>query len=160
MHAWIRRATRASLVVAAALGMAVSCETETTKRFGDPCADDTDCTSGVCYGSTCGRFGVACVFGSPSAEVECDDGDACTSDACAESNRCVHTKVPSCAAGTSCKCADPGATIDPGDCTWEDAAACSGWHSVLMANDYEGDPELPDGTELCAMGCCLTLVCP
>lgn len=154
-------ATAGSLVAVCCLALCcLSCETDGGKRFGDPCAEDTDCESNVCFESTCGRFGLQCDPGTSIGWEVCNDGDVCTSETCGTAGRCIHTQVEGCSPGKTCKCADAGATIDPGECTWNDAAECSGWHSVLMENDYEGDPVLPDGTTLCAFGCCLTLRCP
>jgi len=160
---------RTTIRIAAAIGLVLSfqaCETakDDGKRFGDPCTHDGDCVTDLCYEGTCAKRGATCVAGT--AVTQCDDADACTIDACEPTGTCLHrldaTKAECVVHGdvTACTCADAGVTIDPGTCTWPDAAQCSGWHSVAVQNGNTETTEFPSGTELCAFGCCLTIRCP
>jgi hypothetical protein len=68
-------------------------------------------------------------------------------------------------ATTTCVCGDPGVTLEPDDgcSTWPDATECTGWTSVIDP-DHDGEPAVTDpfedGSEFCAYGCCITIVCP
>lgn len=144
---------------------ALSCEADDRKkRFGDLCTDGGDCETDVCFDGTCARWGAACTPGQES--VTCDDSDPCSIDECDPSGKCLHkvdSVEPGCAPHSgvaSCRCTDAGVTIDPGTCTWEDAARCSGWHSVAQENGNTDATEFPSGTTLCAFDCCLTIRCP
>jgi hypothetical protein len=75
-----------------------------------PCADDFDCDPlGQCGG-------VACVDGiCDVSDLDCDDGNVCTQDACDAATGCVNTplpaaQVPECTAPDACSVA----TCDPG----------------------------------------------
>jgi hypothetical protein len=61
------------------------CTTDAACRT-DPCLQDATCTAGTCRG------------GVP---VDCDDGDACTDDACDPARGCVHTPI-GCNDGDAC----------------------------------------------------------
>ena len=126
-----------------------TCETSKSskKKLGDTCGADKDCESGICYEGKCADA-LPC-----TKDSECDDKDDCTTDTCA-SGKFSHADIDNC--GETCKCGDPNVTVDPGDCTWPDAKQCSAWHSV---GGKDGQA-YASGTKLCAMGCCITLVCP
>ena len=90
-----------------------------TCHTGDPCTDGDPCTENFCdtathlcgarpgedgvpcgTGDICTGFGT-CLAGScySSTALDCDDGEACTTDTCAPVVGCIHTDWPD---GTSC----------------------------------------------------------
>lgn len=77
--------------------------------------------------------------------------------------------------GGECSCDTAGATLsatpEEGGGCFEDSEQCSGWASAVIVevfdNDFSEENEraavsepFPDGTEICAFGCCITLSCP
>ena len=133
-------------------------------------ADGTACLDGVfCNGAETCRAG-ACVAGSPPA---CDDGNACTTDACDEgARRCTHTPLASCcttdadcavadACHTNARCdagqcvTDPVVCPDPGTCA---VASCDPQRGCETTPAPDGTP-CDDGNactvgEVCTAGAC------
>lgn len=118
-----------------------------------PCGDPV-CRGGAVVQPTC-SFDGEC----QDRVTECAEGEVCVNGACAD------------AAG-GCACSTPGATVGPAPagCELEDANACSGWQSVIIGSEGGGfSPEeeaealnrvVPDGTTVCAFGCCMQISCP
>ena len=117
-----------------------------------PVASGTACGDGdVCNGDeVCDGAGV-CVMGTPLA---CDDGNACTADACDALSGCANDPV---AAGTSCDDGDActlddacdgagrcGGTIDP---TCSDAGVPDAGVDVDAGGDADAAMPLPDAGE-------------
>jgi hypothetical protein len=77
------------------------------------CTTNVECADGnVCNGDeTCDVATRGCVAGAPLVCV--DDGDACTTEACAPATGCTHTPIPSCPGTCAADCpdADP-CTVD------------------------------------------------
>ncbi|MBP7125957.1 hypothetical protein KBD49_06300 [Myxococcota bacterium] len=141
--------------------VAWQCETEGRRKvFGAVCADGAECESNECWEGRCVSRGKAC-----ATMAECDDGQECSLDECGGDGRCwyrVNLALPSCVPlGTAtCACGESGVRVLSNGCTWPDATECSGWHSVVMAQQREGEERFQDGTTLCMEDCCLTIQCP
>ena len=133
-------------------------------------ADGTACSDGVfCNGAETCRAG-ACVAGPPPA---CDDGNACTTDACDEgARRCTHTPLASCCTSDAdCSVADAchtNARCDTGQCV-TDPVVCPdpGTCAVASCDPQRGceTTPVPDGTpcddgnactvgDVCTAGAC------
>jgi subtilisin family serine protease len=90
---------------------------------GDACTVGNTCQAGICTGGTA---------------VNCDDGDACTTDTCDPVAGCQHTPV---ADPTTCSTLIPGGGPVKSDCYA--LAAVEGMHSLKNAKTLEcadGDP--------------------
>jgi hypothetical protein len=80
--------------------------------------------------------------------VDCNDGDACTTDACA-AGLCEHTLIPGCGDA----CAEPGGCDDGNACTIDECVGGGCEHTLSTAACDDGDPCTVGDT--CAGGLCL-----
>ena len=136
-----------------AMGL-MACGGGSAGKLGQSCGTGADCESGTCWELQCAQRGAAC-----ETLADCKDGDPCTVDACAQDGKCLYLASRECHSKT-CLCADSGAVLDPGDCTWPDAHQCSAWDSVVQFNQQDSTVPWPDGTQFCMQGCCISLKCP
>jgi hypothetical protein len=134
----------------------------------NPCGDDGNrCTADVCSGGSCTHPPVAdgtlcpdatvcngeetCQAGTcrPGLTLDCNDGNACTTDSCGATTGCAHAPIPGCAACTSAsQCGDGN------PCT---ADACVGGTCTYtpVANGAScNDTNACNGTETCQSGTC------
>jgi len=141
------------------------CKWDPAPQNGADCSDDDECTTtdkceaGKCTGpkKKCDTPPLECmdlpgVCHSPEGLCEYPpkpDGTDCKGGLC-QSGQCK---------GSKCKCQDPDTTLDGSKCDWPDGDECSGWHSVAMENGRDYQAEFDDGTELCAYGCCISILC-
>ena len=105
-------------------GSSPACPADDVAPFGTSCADADRCNGDeVCRGDG------TCVAGSPP---DCDDGNACTADACDPSGGCTHTAVDGC-------CPE---SCDDGDPCTEDACSTDGScnHSPVAGCDADAGP--------------------
>jgi hypothetical protein len=154
-----RRVPLVAALLALPLGLA-TCETASRHaRVGDPCANDTECESGVCDEG----LGKCLDPATCSSDAICEDTDPCTKDVCdVELKYCLHEPIRDCTTGKSCRCQDPGVTLEPKPCKWNDATKCSAWESIQHV--LGGDPAgvFADRTKACWTdgSCCLVIRCP
>jgi hypothetical protein len=115
-------------------------------RLASDCADDGNvCTEVRCAGGLC-----------VTSELGCDDGVACTADACSMESGCQHVPDASrCASGESCDpmrgCVPADSCTGPGDC--DDGLFCTADACVLNRCSSTPRACAPDGSE------CTTTVC-
>ncbi|MEY3011279.1 MAG: hypothetical protein RIT45_14 [Pseudomonadota bacterium] len=121
-----------------------------------PCSDGSVCTVGdVCSGGAC----------KPGAAMVCDDGNACTTDACDAKTGCVQTfnQAPCndgnvCSKDDACKqgvCAGAPVVCDDGNaCTADFCDANKGCASVKIQSDCDDGSQCTTG-DVCTNGFCI-----
>lgn len=68
-------------------GASLACPPDLLSPDGAPCTDGITCNgTEICLSTVC----------SPIAALDCDDGDACTADGCAEPRGCTHAPIAGC----------------------------------------------------------------
>jgi 5-methylthioadenosine/S-adenosylhomocysteine deaminase len=103
--------------------------------IGGPCDDGDGCTTGAVFDASCQCGG--------GTAVSCDDGNPCTSDACAAPGGCTH---PAVADGTAC---GDGLVCQAGQCLTGDAAIVStGTASVILLRGTVVTPDVVFAGEL------------
>jgi len=126
---------------------------------GDACADAQTCRGGVC---------------TSGAELDCDDGDPCTEDACDAVLGCRHDPAPdgipcTLAAGGSgacrdgaCRAARTAGCNDNNPCTKDVAGAAGCTHVALVdgTSCWEEAAGLCDGAATCFDGACVVTPAP
>jgi outer membrane protein assembly factor BamB len=112
-----------------------------------PAPDGTACpNTTVCDGAETCQSGVC----SPGTPLDCDDHNACTTDACNPVSGCTHTAIAGC---TPCQTA---ANCGDGNfCTTDECVAGICRHSNLANNTPCPDADLCNGTETCQGGFCV-----
>ena len=141
----------------------------------DECVDGECVCQADCGGKECGPDGCGGSCGDCPAGHECveesgicaklcgngklDTGEECESNSeCVEPetcNNCECSEAPS-----ECTCEE--GTLSAPDCDWPDKLECSGWHSVCEFETEDpacDEAKFPHGTEFCAWGCCIVLLC-
>jgi len=129
----------------------------TCAQLGQPCPNNWCCESWVCIEGKC----LDCaVTGESCPDKPCCPGWTCKGGKCEEGG------------GNKCNCKTNGAQVVPvsGCESWPDADKCSGWASaVIESQGWEWSPQaeadaqefaVESGTQFCAFGCCIKLVCP
>jgi MYXO-CTERM domain-containing protein len=125
-------------------GTSPTCPEDVTLPDGMSCSDGA-----VCNGEERCRSGL-CVLGTP---LDCDDGDACTADSCAEPDGCQHEPIAGCCRFDS-ECDDGDAcTTDAcasNRCRHEPIADCGGSDAGMMdgadaGTGTDGGTTAPDG---------------
>jgi hypothetical protein len=111
-----------------------------------PLANGSSCLNGtVCDGAESCQSG-SCTAGTP---LDCDDGNACTTDACNPLSGCTHTPIPGCV-----PCSVPADCADGNPCT-TDACSAGSCSNTPVANGTGCDNgTVCDGAETCQAGAC------
>jgi slime mold repeat-containing protein len=107
---------------------------------GNPCNGVETCQAGVC------QRGVA-----PS----CDDGNACTQDACNSTTGCTHTPIAGCTA-----CTTAASCNDGNPCTTDSCVGGQCAHVVVADGTSCSDGNYCNGAETCRAGVCQPGVAP
>jgi hypothetical protein len=95
-------------------GASTSCPLDLPAAEGTTCSTGPACVAAeTCAAGVCGGGGVR----------DCDDGNACTADACAEPSGCTHTAIPGCADAGLQDGGEADAGADDGGTTALDAGA-------------------------------------
>jgi hypothetical protein len=124
----------ASGCVHTAIPGCTACATDAQCDDGDVCNGRETCVAGVC------RPGVA---------LACDDGNACTSDACSPTQGCTHTAMAGCTLCTTAAQCDDGDLCTTDTCT---GGRCA--HAALPDGTSCDDGLFCDGAETCRSGVC------
>lgn len=125
--------------------------------------DDSDGCSGICQV----EVGYACT-GAPSVcdecfeDIDCDDGDDCTTDTCSN-NACGHTTAPQ---GTTCLtgvCSSGGTCVEcveDANCGPDGPLCDTQTNSCYCAADADCDDDNECTSEVCSQGHCAVTVLP
>ncbi len=159
------------------------------KGPAEKCTSSASCSaSGSCLAGHCGSGGFCkYTFNCCKLAGECDDGDACTTDACS-SGKCKHTVQQSCcsadamcddgkpctkdlcdAAGTCKHVQTPGCCAENGDCKLDDGVCSVGTCDVKQGATAgtcaykklccSTDKECDDGDAKCTVDKCVNAKC-
>jgi hypothetical protein len=111
-------------------GTSGACPADGRAADGTSCADATVCNGAeTCLGGAC----------SGAVALDCDDGDACTADACDAIIGCAHEAVPLC-----CR----------SDAECLDATVCNGAESCVASSCVAGSPLDCDDGDACTADAC------
>jgi hypothetical protein len=105
------------------------------------CADAT-----VCNGAEVCLAG-ACLPGTP---LDCNDGNACTVDACDAIGGCTHTPIAGCQ-----PCTTAGDCNDGNPCTVDSCVLGSCQNATVLDGSSCADANVCNGTEICVAGACV-----
>jgi hypothetical protein len=128
-----RDACQGTLAGAPVNGAGCSCA-QITCDDGNACNGRETCLAGVCQ---------------PGTPPDCNDGNACTLDACSRTAGCTHTAVAACT-----PCSTAAQCDDHSPCTADSCAAGRCLHAPLADGTACGDGLFCNGAETCRGGLC------
>ncbi|MFN8545778.1 MAG: hypothetical protein U0807_16470 [Candidatus Binatia bacterium] len=147
--------------VHATIAGCVACTTAAQCNDSNPCTSDL-CTAGVCQhpaltnGAPCTDANACngtetcqsgtCTAGTP---LSCDDGNACTTDACSATSGCSHTAIAGCVACTTATQCNDG-----NPCTSDTCAAGVCAHGTVQSGTSCDDGDVCNGADTCQAGVC------
>jgi hypothetical protein len=111
-----------------------------TPLVDTPCSDNNVCNGlEMCGGGVC----------HPGTPLNCDDGNACTTDSCNSISGCVHTPIPGCR-----PCTVTADCNDSNPCTTDACTAGACVNTVLTNGTSCADSTVCNGAETCQNGTC------